>query len=113
MLKLPVPTASWATQNISLGGLDYTFIFSYNSRDERWRFDIYLQEDPVILGVKVVENQFFFRNYILPNFDHGDIACLRIQDDGKPVGRNNLGQGLPYELVYFSNQEIEDLQANG
>lgn len=109
MLKLPVPEQSWSSQNISLGGLDYQFIYSYNTRDERWRFDIYLDEEPVILGIKIMENQRFLDNYILPDFDHGDIFCLRVKDDGLPVGRDNLGQGKSYSLVYFSNQELIDL----
>lgn len=108
-LKLPVPDQAWSRQEVSLGGLDYTLIYSYNTRDERWRFDIYLEEVPVILGVKIMENQFFLENHILSNFNHGDIACIKVQDDGLPVGRNNLGQGKPYELVYFTNEEVEDL----
>lgn len=105
-LKLPVPQASWSSQNITLGGLDYNFIYSYNTRDGRWRFDIYLNQEPVILGIKVVEEQLFLRNYLLSSFDHGDIACLRVKEDGLPVGRDNLGQGKSYELVYFTNEEL-------
>lgn len=107
-LSLPVPNSSWSSQNITLGGLDYTFEFSFNSRDDRWRFDIYLEDEPVILGIKIMENQFFLRNYILPDFDHGDIVCVRSKDDGSPVGRDNLGQGKPYELIYFGTNELEE-----
>jgi hypothetical protein len=109
MLLLPVLESSWTSQNISLGGLDYEFIFSYNTRDSRWRFDIYLEGEPVVLGIKVVENQMFLRKYILPLFNHGDIACLRLKNDGLPVGRNNLGQGRSYELIYFTNEELQEL----
>lgn len=106
MLKLPVPSAAWSSQNITLGGLDYTFIYSYNTRDERWRVSIYLNEDPVILGIKIMENQRLLNDYILSNFDHGDVICFRVKDDGLPVGRNNLGIDKAYELVYFSNSEL-------
>jgi hypothetical protein len=108
-LSLPVSQASWSTQNISLSGTDYTFIYSYNTRDERWRFDIYLNEEPVILGIKIVENQIFLGKYLLPDFNHGDIACLRVKDDGLPVGRDNLGIDKSYELVYFTNEEIAEI----
>lgn len=109
MITLPVPDQSWSRQKITLAGLDYTFIYSYNGRDKRWRFDLYLDEQPVILGIKVMENQFFFEHYILPLFDHGDVACLRVKDDGLPAGRNNFGPGKSYELVYFTNEEFDNI----
>lgn len=53
-LKLPVPSSAWSSQDITLGGLTYTFEYAYNSRDERWRLSIYYNEEPVILGVKIM-----------------------------------------------------------
>ena len=104
--NLPVPDSAWSEQEITLGGNNYTFIYSYNSRDLRWRFDILLNGVMVISGVKVMENQLLLNRYILPSFSHGDIACIRYEDDGKPVGRDNLGLDMPYQLVYFTNEEL-------
>lgn len=108
-LKIPVPASSWSTQAITLGGLDYTFEYQYNSRDERWRLSIYFNNEPVILGLKIMENQLLLANYLLADFDHGDIICLRIKDDGLPVGRNNLGFGKSYELVYVGYDEVVEI----
>lgn len=108
-LKLPVPDSAFAEQEISVGGLNYNFTFTYNSRDSRWRFDISLNDSVVISGVKIVENQFFLGRYGLPDFDHGDIACIRIDNDGKDVGRDNLGLDKSYELVYYTNAELAAL----
>jgi hypothetical protein len=108
-IKLPVPNVSHAITQITLGGLEYTFTYDYNTRDERWRFDISLIDTPVILGVKVMENQSLLARYLLDDFDHGDVFCFRIEEDGNPVGRDNLGIDLPYELVYLTNAEIEEL----
>jgi hypothetical protein len=105
-LSLPVPDAAWSSQGITLGGKDYTFTFSYNTKDSRWRFDISLGGVVVIAGVKVMENQSLLSRYILEDFDHGDILCMRFKDDDLPVGRDNLGLGKPYELIYFTNEEL-------
>ena len=109
MLLIPVPEVSNATLNLQLGGLEYTFIYSYNERDARWRFDLYLQDTPVITGVKIVESQFFFSKYILSGFDHGDIACIRTGSSKDAASRDNVGIGKNYELVYFTNEEIANL----
>jgi hypothetical protein len=105
-LRIPIPDSAWSEQDVSLGGINYTFTFSYNSRDSRWRFDLTINEVVVISGIKVVENQFFLERYALSGFDHGDIACIRSEEDGKDVGRDNFGIDKSYELVYFTNEEL-------
>jgi hypothetical protein len=109
-LTIDTPTAPWADQSLTLGGKKYTFTYSYNERDSRWRLDISLAGAAVISGVKVMENQFLLGRYILPDFDHGDIVCVRFEDDGNPVGRDNLGLGKPYVLQYYTNDELALLE---
>lgn len=108
-LTIDTPTAAWAEQSLTLNGKKYLFTYSFNERDERWRFDISLAGTVVIPGVKVMENQFFLQHYVLPDFDHGDLVCVRFEEDGKPVGRDNLGLGKPYVLQYYTNEEIDIL----
>jgi hypothetical protein len=109
MILVNVPNSPWSENRMSLGGQFYNIIFRYNSRDERWRMDIYKDEDPVILGVKIMENQSLLGRYILEGFDHGDIFCVRNKNDKKLCGRDNLGIGLAYQLVYLTNAEISEL----
>ena len=109
-LTIDTPTAAWSEQNLTIDGKKYTFTYSYNERDSRWRFDISLAGSVVISGVKVMENQFLLGMYVLPDFDHGDIVCVRFEDDGLPVGRDNLGLGKPYSLQYYTNDELETLE---
>lgn len=108
-LSIPVPDSASSEQDISLGGSTYTFTYSFNSRDARWRFDLALLDVVIISGVKVVENQSLLARYRLDNFDHGDIFCIRVKDDNQDVGRSNLGVGLSYQLVYYTNAEIAAL----
>ena len=105
-LSLPVPEVSFASTSITLGGIEYSITYSFNERDERWRMDILTDSEVVILGVKIMEEESLLGRYILPLFTHGDIFCVRLKDDGKQVGRDNLGLGLPFDLVYLTNAEI-------
>jgi hypothetical protein len=105
-LTIDVPNPAWSEQQLTLDGKKYTFIYSYSDRDERWRIDISLAGVVIISGVKIMENQFLLSRYRLPDFDHGDLACIRYEEDGKPVGRNNLGLVEPYALQYYTNDEI-------
>ena len=102
------PKSASATQSISLGGNTYEFIYSLNSRDNRLRFDILFDDVPIISGVKIMENQSLLKRYDLVDFSHGDLVCFRFKDDGKDVSLENLGVGLPYELIYFSNDELDE-----
>lgn len=109
-LTIDTPEAAWAEQALTLAGKKYLFTYSFNGRDERWRIDISLDNEPVISGVKIMENQFLLDIYSLPNFDHGDLVCVRFEEDGLPVGRNNLGLGKPYSLQYYTNEELLTLE---
>ncbi len=103
--KIPVPEVSWSEVNVSLGGQEYKITYTFNERDERWRFDL----EDIILGVKVMENQELTGRYLLEGLGQGDIYCIRYKRDGLDVGFSNLGIDDPYELVFLSNSEIEEL----
>ena len=105
-LKINIPNTSWSEQSVSLGGIEYQFVFSFNGRDERWRLSILRQGTSVKAGVKLMENQLLLNRYTLTDFDHGDLFCVRLKKDNLPVGRENLGFGKPYEIVYFTNEEL-------
>lgn len=108
MLRINFPIVSYAEQEISLGGFKYTFIYKYNDWDERWRIDIHKGSEVVVSGLKVLENSSLIkRNFSLPGFDHGDIICVRLQDDASPAGRDNIGLHKAYELIYLSNEELD------
>lgn len=108
-LNLPVPTNALSSQEIPLGGVNYTFNYSFNTRDNRWRIDIYQGSTQVISGVKVMENQGLLSRYRLKLFNHGEIFAERVKDDGLPVGRHNFGPGLAYELTYYTNSELTSI----
>jgi hypothetical protein len=108
-LKIPVPEAAYAENQFSLGGINYRFVFRFNDRDNRWRVDIYINEDPVKLGLKVIQNIPLLSRYLLDDFTHGEIFCIKMKDTTEPVGRDNLGIGKSYELIYMTYQELAAL----
>lgn len=114
MLIIDVPTSyPNVTQNITLSGVSYTFKYTYNSRDERLRLSIYRDEELVIAGLKIMENQLLLDNYILSGFPDGDLFCARIRGDSSiPATLGTIGLGREYELIYFTNEEIEEILAS-
>ena len=105
-LSIPTPDSPNLKQNVTLGGVEYEFLTSFNSRDSGWRLSIFRESEVVILGVKIVENTRLLSRYILESFNHGDLSCIRRKSTTDPVGRNNLGIGKEYELIYTSNEEL-------
>jgi len=108
-LTLNVPNTAHSLQTVSLGGIDYDITYTYNTRDSRWRMDISKQGVVVKSGIKIMENQSLLGRYLLSNFEHGDIFCVRVEKDSSNVGRDNLGLDKAYELVYYTNEELSQL----
>lgn len=108
MLELNVPDAAWSTNTVSLGNTLYTIDFLYNSTDERWRINIFIEDEPVLLGLKLMEQSGIIAKYRHPLFNHGELFVIRRENDGLPCTRDNLGFNKPYGLFYFSNEELED-----
>lgn len=106
---IPVPSTAADVFNVSLGLNTYDFKFRFNSKDSRWYFDIYNSDSTALkLGVKVMENQSLLARYKLDNFE-GDIICFRKSNTLAPVGFDNLGVGLDYELIYYTQAEIDEV----
>tara|TARA_R110002012_G_C11480576_1_gene594985 strand:+ start:16 stop:348 length:333 start_codon:yes stop_codon:yes gene_type:complete len=107
--NIPIPTGARDKYNVVLGAASYDIEFKFNTRDGRWYFDLYREGGtPVKLGVKIMENQSLLLRYSLDNF-LGDIVCMRMANrSSSGVGRDNLGVGEDYSLLYFSESELED-----
>lgn len=114
-ISIDVPTESAnVKQDITLSGTNYLFRYTYNTRDQRLRLSIYLDDELVIASVKIMENQLLLQNYILPDFPDGDLLCVRFKgDETTPATLGNIGIDQNYELIYLTNEELEELQGNG
>ena len=108
-LFINVPDSANAEQEVSLGGINYNFKFSYNSRDQRYRLSIYLGTESLVDGLKLIENNSITGKYDLVNFDHGELFLVRIEDTSKEASRDNIGFDKPYRLTYYTNDELTGL----
>jgi len=110
-ISIPVPNVGYGSNDITLAGINYTFVYMYNERDNnglgRWRVSLYQDEVIIIAGMKIVEHAALIKRYRLPEFDHGELYCIRVLDDGQPAGLSNFGIDKAYEFRYFTNDELE------
>jgi hypothetical protein len=105
-LSINIPDSSNNEVKVALGGFDYTFQYSFNTRDQRYRLSILQRGFPIIRGLKLVESSLITDKYDLPLFDHGQLIVVRLQETDLGAGRSNMGFGKAYGLVYFSNEEL-------
>lgn len=102
MIKINIPDSSWSEARMSLGDRLYDVVFKFNSRDNRWRIDIFYRGQPVIRGLKLMENLPVMYRYLLDNWEDGsDLIPVRMKETDDPVGRDNLGLGKTYELFFI------------
>ena len=111
-ISISVPDSAWSSQSVTMGGVDYTITLTWNERDSRWRLSLSKGSTLIVSGLKLVENQSLLFRYILADFSHGDIFVLRAKQDGQFVGRDNLGIQKAYELVYYTNEELEIIRGS-
>ena len=106
-ISVSVPENTYVDQRIVLGEVEYIFKHTYNTRNERRYLDIYIEDREILSGIMLIEGgQFLLQSYILPDFNHGDLAVIRIKEDGKPATIDNIGIDKAYELMYFTNEEL-------
>ena len=108
MIVFPTPSSSWAEHKVSLAGKTYSFVFKFNSYQQRWMLDIYLDGIPVILGQMIVENFNLFYGKPIKNFDHGILATVRNFEGKSKLSRDNFGIDKEFSLLYLSNEEWEN-----
>lgn len=105
-IEIQVPNEAFSQINITLSGFNYSLIFKYNSEDDRLYFDLYLEQELIKSGIKIMENQSLLSRYLLDGFDHGDIQCVKKEETVDQVTLGNVGINLPYGLFYATNEEL-------
>lgn len=110
MLTINNPVKAASTQTITLSGITYEFSYYYNSRNERMYLSISVGGESVVSNIKIVESSDLLGRYILNNFDHGTIICVRNGCTTKPATLGNIGVGLCYSLLYLTNDELDILR---
>lgn len=112
-IEIPVPDLSVSEINITLSGISYDFVFRENSRENsresgRLYLDIYINDSLLKGGIKIMENQPLIARYVLDDFLHGELFCLRKTNTLNEVVRSNIGLSKDYGLYYLTNEELEE-----
>lgn len=91
-LRNDVPAFTFQTD---LDGTTYTFKFRYNSRMDRWAFDILTaNEDPIVSGVLVVTGTLLLERFSDPRLPQGDMLVLNKADENASPGRDDLQKNV-------------------
>lgn len=120
-VKLKIDTTLYnQTSNLILDNIEYVFHVYYNSRMDGWYVSFY---DPETYSADVVDNSsalIYGGRRLMPNQDvfgridslnlpKGALVCIDTLLSKYPpkVGRDNFGSGKQYELIYFTEGELQ------
>ena len=96
LLQLPlrndVPAFTFKTD---LDGTTYTFKFRYNSRLDRWVFDIQTATgDPIISGIPVLTGTSLLKRFEDDRLPEGELFVLNKENEAASPGRNDLQENV-------------------
>lgn len=106
MLSISVPNRTNTVSRVSLGGITYSFHFIFNSVTQRHYLNIYYGSNLIVAGLKLLEGVRIIDKYSLESFSGGELVVVKTNQTDDDVGRDNLGIGKAYELLYISPNEL-------
>lgn len=110
-VSIPIPDTGWTRQIVSLSGKSYVFDIQYNTRSLRWYINLELNGQQIINSLKVIENINLTGRYLIDDLSEGNLYCVRVKETSEPAGRDNVGLGKDYELLYLTNEEVVETLA--
>ena len=95
-----VPSIAFYRIGVTIEDVHYVMDFQWNSTESAWYFDMYdLDENPIIVGVKVVLGAFLGRTANALPFKDGILVAVDTTRKGKEAGFDDLGTRV--ELRYL------------
>ena len=108
MQIIPFKEASQWQEQIELEGVQYIFNFTWNALNEFWTMDIYNRdEEPLILGIKIVPNYPLLQPYTVFGKPAGEIVCQNVVNAPEGIGRFDMSQ--KFQLVYYNEGELAQI----
>ena len=108
MLIIPFNNAGSWREQIQLDNVIYFLNFTWNALNEFWVMNILNRnEEPLILGIKIVPNYPLLSTYTVDGMPAGNIICQNIVNTPEEIKRFDIGQ--KFELVYYFEGELESL----
>lgn len=106
---------TYSLQRVTILDYPVSLQMRFSERSKSWYLDI-LKSDgvsPILVGLKVMPNQNLTGRYRSPQLLNGNFWCLRIANDGSPIGKFNLGVGGSYAIYWLTTEEEEELDLDG
>jgi hypothetical protein len=80
------------SETVSIDGVYYIFLFTWNTRDECWVMSIFdINNNPIICGTKLVIEYELIQMHALANMPSGEMFFLDLSGTDTPCGFNDLG----------------------
>ena len=110
-LELKVSDNAYQEKLITLNGNSFFFTYTFNTRDQRWYFDMVDRDAiDIISGVKIMTNQDLTSKYInVASLIGGEIYCVNQRANEDDITRDNFGNNKQFVLWYFEAGELNDL----
>lgn len=109
MIRLPLSdllTNAGLSFTIDLAGDVFGFVFRYNERDACWYFDLYDEDDSLIVGsVKVIVAAGLLVHVGDPRRPKGELACRDLGAGGEPT-LGTLGRDAGHDVIFASYVEL-------
>lgn len=105
MIKINVPNIPESSVRVTLGGLLYTFNFRYNTTTGKYYLTITYNNTTLVSSLKLVDGVLLLKKYSISEFNHGDLFVAKMKETDESVGKDNIGVGKAYELIYIPFEE--------
>jgi len=106
MIQIPVTVNGNSEFDISLDGTVYTFRYTYNTRNKRVYLSIFLEGEPIIESLRLIEDSTPILYYPLAQFTGGELLVVEFEKGTGFTTLGNFGINLEYSLVYVSPSEF-------
>lgn len=109
MIRIPTFTDSEYTERVTLDGIEYSFLFSYSTREEVWYMSLFATDGtPIASSVKLVSNYRLIKRNLHPARPPGLLVVLSTGSD-EPPKQGELGEGKRCALIYLTKEEVDAL----
>lgn len=106
MIQIPFSEFPHFSQDVSLDGLAYRFVFLWNTRAGHWAMSVYdLQENPLVIGIPVALDMEILRQYPSRGLPPGEIRAVDPSGKLQIIGREDLAAGRVL-LIYTPEAEV-------
>lgn len=110
MKEIKIRDKSNFSQRISLENITYLLRITFNTRLRGWYLDLSdVNGEPIYQGIKITPQTNLTYRFIKDDAPSGDFVCIRVTNTEQPLDRDNFGFDKDYSLVYFTQDELEQL----